>query len=461
MTQYSAPSRGSEARVPLSVLIAYGAPGVAIHFVFTAVSLYLLKFSTDVLLIAPATIGVIFAVGRFWDAVTDPVVGHLSDRTRTRLGRRRPWFLFSALPIAGSYMAVWSPPDSLPPEHLDLWMGASILLFYTAVTAFSVPYHALGAELSEGYHDRTRVFGAKAFGDHIGIVLGAASLLLMENADSPRVAAVCVATAAGLLMVIGTVIVSAGLSEPEHHLGRGGSKAPHAAFLDVMRNREARILVGVFFLEMLGYQIFVVMLPYVTEYVLETPGSTAYYLFGAILTTLATLPVWVPLSRRFGKARVWGGSLAVKGGVFAGMAFVGAGDTLLIAGLTVVFGAATGAGAVLGPSLKADVVDGDEARTGERKEGTFFATWNLAIKMAVGFSILFAGLLLSGIGFEPNVAQTAETLNGIQLSVSVLPLLATLLAMALLARLGLDEGRHQEYRRRIRRLALESGGKIR
>jgi len=343
-------------------------------------------------------------------------------------------------------------------ERLGAEDARAIIVFYTAVTGFSVPYYALGAELSAGYHDRTRVFGAKAFGDHIGIVLGALSLLLMENAESPRSVAACVATVAGVLMVASSVWVTAALREPAAHQGRGGSKPAHAAFADVIRNREARILLGVFFLEMLGYQTFVVLLPYVTEYVLGTPGATAYYLFGAILTTLATLPIWVPWSRRSGKAFVWGVSLAVKAAVFACLGFVGRGDTVLIAALTLVFGAATGAGAVLGPSLKADVVDGDEARTGERKEGTFFAAWGMAIKMAIAFAILLSGLLLSAIEFQPNAAQTSEALSGIRLSVSLFPLACHLLAIVLLSRLDLDEQRHTELRRQARVFVVSRQG---
>ena len=113
-------SASRESSAPRSVLIAYAAPAVATSFVFTAVSLYLLKFSTDVLLLAPATIGLIFAVGRFWDAFTDPIVGHLSDRTRSRLGRRRPWLLAAALPVAGAYLAIWSPPPGVAESQLAL-----------------------------------------------------------------------------------------------------------------------------------------------------------------------------------------------------------------------------------------------------------------------------------------------------------------------------------------------------
>lgn len=451
-------SRGSGvARVPVSTLVAYAAPAVSSSFIFTAISLYLLKYSTDVLLIAPATVGLIFGVARFWDAVTDPLVGHLSDRTKSRWGRRKPWMVAASLPVGIAYFAIWSPPSSLSGVTLSLWIAAAILVFYTAITTFSVPYTALGAELSADYHDRTRVFGAKALGDNVGIVLAAASLLVMERASDPRAAAGSVAVFAAVFMFAGILWAVRVLREPDHHQGRGGSRSPYSSFADVFRNKDARTLIAVFFLEMLGYQTFVVLLPYLTDYILETPGSTAFYLFGAIAATLATIPVWVRLSRRFDKVRLWGLSLAVKAAVFCGIGFVGAGDTLEIACLTVVFGAASGAGAVLGPSLKADVVDSDEAHTGDRKEGTYFAAWGLAIKMAIGLAILASGFVLSTTGFQPNVQQTPQALTGIRLLVSAFPLACHVLAIGLLTRLQMNEAAHQKIRHVIQQRHTAEG----
>jgi GPH family glycoside/pentoside/hexuronide:cation symporter len=436
-------------RAPRHVLFAYAAPALSSSFLFTAVSLFLLKYSTDVLLIPAATVGLIFGVSRIWDALTDPLIGHLSDRTRTRWGRRRPWLVASALPIGAAYLAIWAPPAQLEGTALALWMGVAIVLFYTAITTFSVPYTALGAELSADYHDRTRVFGAKAFGDHIGIVLAAGSLLVIERAADARAAAAGVALLAAAMMIGGILWAAVGLREPVAHQGRGGSKPAHAAFADVLRNRDARLLLGVFFLEMLGYHSFVVLLPYLSDYVLETPGSTAFYLFGAIGSTLLTLSIWVPLSRRFGKLRVWGVSLVIKLGVFAGLGLLGAGDWIAVSALTVIFGVATGGGAVLGPSLKADVVDSDEAKTGERREGTFFAAWGLAIKLAIGIAIMLSGFVLSGVGFVPNEVQTPTALTGIRLLVSAFPVACHGLALVLLSRIRLDERAHTQIRQQI------------
>jgi GPH family glycoside/pentoside/hexuronide:cation symporter len=446
-----------DSRVPSRSLVAYSVPAVTSSFIFTAVSLYLLKYSTDVLLIAPATVGLIFGFARFWDAATDPLVGHLSDRTRSRWGRRRPWMLAAAVPVGLAYFAIWSPPAGLAGNGLALWMAAAILLFYAAITMFSVPYTALGAELSQDYHDRTRVFGAKAVGENVGIVLAAASLLVLERSAEPRATAAAVAALAGLFMLGGIAWAVRVLREPDHHQGRGGTRSPYASFGDVFRNPDARTLLAVFFLEMLGYQTFVVLLPYLTEYILGMPGSTAFYLFGAIAATLVTIPLWVRLATRFDKVRLWGASLAVKIAVFGGIGFVGAGEPVAIAVLTVIFGAASGAGAVLGPSLKADVVDSDEAQNGERKEGTFFAAWGLAIKSAIGCAILVSGFVLSATGFQPNTQQTPDALAGIRSLVSVFPLVCHVLALALLRRLRMTEAAHHDIRRCIEERRTATG----
>jgi GPH family glycoside/pentoside/hexuronide:cation symporter len=444
-------------RTPRSVLVAYAMPSLTASLLFGAVSMYLLKFSTDVLLIPPATVGLIFGLSRLWDAVTDPVVGHLSDRTHTRLGRRRPWILASALPVGLAYVALWSPPESLSSVGLVAWLGGSVLLFYTAMTTFGVPYTALGAELSRGYHDRTRVFGVRAFADHAGIILSAAAILVLENSSDPRAAAAWLGVAAASAMGVGIVWPAIVLREPAGHRRRGGSGNPYKSFGDVLRNSHARILLGVFFLETLGFQALVTLLPYMTQYILESPGTTGHYLFGAIGSTLVTIPIWLPLSRRFGKAPVWTVTLGLKTVLFAWLFFIGAGETMQIMTITVAFGVLTGAGAVLGPSLKADVVDTDEARTGERKEGTFFSAWGLAMKSAVGCSILLSGTMLQWSGFQPNATQTTQTLTGMRLLISVLPVLLHCVAVILMLRFRLDASGHAKVRRQIDRDAFDRG----
>ena len=166
-------------KVPLGTTIAYGMPGLGAGYMYLLMSLYVMKFSTDVLLIAPAVMGIIFSISRIWDAISDPIAGYLSDRTTFKFGRRRTWMLLSFVPISFGFLAVFSPPESMQGQSLDLWMMIAILSFYSAITLFNVPHMALGAELSEDYHERTRLFGVRHIGFTLGSILSLVSMSLL------------------------------------------------------------------------------------------------------------------------------------------------------------------------------------------------------------------------------------------------------------------------------------------
>ena len=142
----------SEARISWGKLAAFGTPAVGAGYMYLFLSLYVMKFSTDVLLIAPVFMGLIFSVSRIWDAISDPLVGYLSDRTVTPLGRRRIWLLTSVIPISVTFYMVFAPPLGLTKGQLDWWMAVSIIGFYSSMTLFFVPHMALGAEMTDDYH---------------------------------------------------------------------------------------------------------------------------------------------------------------------------------------------------------------------------------------------------------------------------------------------------------------------
>jgi GPH family glycoside/pentoside/hexuronide:cation symporter len=449
-------STAPEERVPTSSILIYSSPVLGVFMATMLVNFYLLKFSTDVLLIAPATIGFLLLLARVWDAVTDPAAGWLSDRTNTRLGRRRPWFLGSALPLGGAIVMLWSPPADLDGTALTVWIGAAILLFFTAYTAFRVPHIAMGAELSRGYHDRTRVFGVMQMVESVGMLAAAGVLVFLEQAEDPRGFARVLSLGMGAFATVLILLAAWRLRERTEFLGRGGA-SPWRSFRDVLANPHSRILIGVFFLEQLGFGALVALIPYLSDYVLETPGSTGIYLFGAIGAALLSIPAWIYLSRRIGKIRIWRFSIVAKAVLFAMAFFLGAGDFLPMLIIATLFGVMNGCGSVVGPSLKADVVDWDEAETGERKEGSYFAAWNFVQKSAAGVAVWAIGVMLTVTGFVPNVPQSGETLLGIRSLASAIPSLLHVLALILMLRFSLDEAAHVEARRRAdKRLAGQS-----
>ena len=404
-------------KVTSGTTIAYGMPGLGAGYMYLLMSLYVMKFSTDVLLIAPAVMGVIFSISRIWDAVSDPIAGYLSDRTTFKFGRRRTWMLISFIPISFGFLAVFSPPESMQGQSLDLWMMIAILSFYSAITLLNVPHMALGAELSEDYHERTRLFGVRHIGFTLGSILALVSMsLLISEENNPdgdvrQLAGSLAFYAIGAMSLMIFFAVSKLKENPEFQ--NRVNKNPFKAFRDVWINPHAKILIIVLFIENLGGAVIGVLTLYVTQYIVEAPAWAPLIIFAYMLPSALSVPLWIPLSRRFGKIRLWVFSLAFTGISFGGIFIIPFLDSITDRLIVMFIGAAlggmaAGCGGAIGPSVKGDVIDYDEYLTGERKEGSYFAALNFVFKSATGIMLLVTGFVLQFSGFIPNQPQTME-----------------------------------------------------
>jgi GPH family glycoside/pentoside/hexuronide:cation symporter len=432
----------------------YVLPTAGVGFMYSLVALYLMKFATDVLLIAPAAMGTIFFAARLWDAFSDPIAGYLSDRTRTRLGRRRPWLLASALPIGLAFVWVWSTPASLSGETAVAWMAVGVFAFYTSATSFLVPHLSLGAELSDDTHDRTRIYGARHIVWTLGTVPALAGMGLLISASTPgsgaepRELASSMAVAVAIVTLALVLFTVARIRERPEYLGRG-ARDPLAAWRDVLGNPHARLLLIVILIESLGGATIAILTPYVAEYVIGRPDLTVWFIAAYMFATVAFVPAWVPLSRRFGKKALWLFSMLLTAAAFGGMFFIEEGSVWLLAALAFLGGVAGSCGSIVGPAVQADVIDWDEYTTGERKEGSYFAAWLLVFKAATGVTIVLTGYALQFSGFVPNQPQGPAALFAILALYSLFPMACYLFGALLFSRFSLDDAEHRRIRRAL------------
>ena len=386
------------ARLPLGTIFFYGLPALAFGCGGSLIGFYFLKFTTDVLFIAPATMGVLIAGARIWDAISDPLVGYWSDRTRTRLGRRLPWLYASALPAGLLFAGLWTPPPALTGIGLIAWLGTTLVLFQTAATAFLVPHIALGAELSLDHHERTRVFTAAKLFAGVGGLLGLAILALIvgEPTAGQRSGMLWVALFAGLLLPALALVANSQMRERPEHWGRG-PETPSAAMRDVWANLHARRLLAITFLTATATTCIVTTAPYACQYLFGDLALLPKLLLAFSVSHVAAMPIWPPLSRRFGKRRIWLLACSISA-LAVGALFVLSSPTAILA-LVAIAGASAGASSTIGTSIRADVIDYDEEQTGERKEGAYFAIFGVASKAAFGLSVLVVGVALDVSGF--------------------------------------------------------------
>jgi GPH family glycoside/pentoside/hexuronide:cation symporter len=351
---------------------------------------------------------------------------------------------------------VFAPPQSLSDTGLVIWMAVAIIGFYSAMTVFFVPHLSLGAELSSSYHERSRLFGIRHGFYTFGSILSLISFYLLISAeqqgrDVVRAEAFDLAlVAAGVMVVL--ILLSVGrLHERADYQGRVNEN-PFQAFRDVWRNPHARLLIVVTFIEQVGSAAIGVLTLYVTQYVVGAAIWAPVIILCYMVPSSFSVPLWLPLSRRFGKIRLWMFSMVLTGVSFGAMFALPFLDgvtfkILYICTFAVTAGLAAGCGGTLSPSIQGDVIDYDEMVTGERKEGSYFAAWNFVYKGATGVMLLLTGFVLQGAGFVPNEEQTMTVKVAMVTLYGLFPLVCYVIGAALFSRFKLDEAEHAKIRK--------------
>jgi GPH family glycoside/pentoside/hexuronide:cation symporter len=418
-------------RVPAAVRLGYGVGNVAYSLPYQAVATFFLFFATVILRYPAKWAGLGIAISLAWDAVADPLAGHLSDGTRSRLfGRRHAYLLFGGLAVAALTWLLWSVPPGRSPFALVLGL---LLLLRTALTAYYVPYLALGGELSGGYDERAAIQGVRAAFYLLGMILAIAGGTIVFfratpafprgqfNPDAyPRMAR-AFAVVAGVAAVVGFLAtrrhaaVAAEARSPKEAAGSLPEK-----FAAALRNRDLRCLLLMIFVLEAGFQFGVAIGIHVNTYTYGLSGPVIGLMALTILaSSIASQPFWVAFTRRFEKrtALILALGLGVVG--FAAPAWVLVWWKLfaldpvripwILTPFNLVAGFANGAYMSIPNAMVVDAADAEQLRSGRRDEGLYFGTYTFAYKLGVSIALVAGGLALSAIGFSPHLAAQSES----------------------------------------------------
>lgn len=421
--------------------IVYAAPAFALAVVGIPVYVHLPKFYTDVIGVSVGAVGALVMAARLFDAVTDPLIGLASDRTRSRWGRRRPWIALGSIPLAVSLVALFAPPEASG-TTAAIWLGGSLFATFLFWTVVTVPYESLGPELTFDFHERTAVLALRDGALIAGTLVAAAAPVIVggllglgTGAAAERTRFLVLALGYGALVLAVCWVAAARLRERDRR-----PVTPAAPARAMLRNRPFLILLASYAVGALGSNLPAVLLLYYVEYVL---GSTAADLFLVeyLLTGVVFLPAWVALSRRLGKKRAWILSMALNTGAFAGVFLLGPGDVAAYGILVFLSGIGLGATLAIPSSLQADVIDYDELLTGERREGRYVGIWSVTRKAVAALSVGAALPILGAVGYVPNQPQGPEVVFTLRLLYAAVPSLCNLAAIliALAYPIGRDE----------------------
>jgi GPH family glycoside/pentoside/hexuronide:cation symporter len=391
-------------RIPLTarVQVGYAVAEAGVNTVETMMRLYPLAYYTNVVGLSAGLAGVAAALAIVWDAVTDPVMGALSDRTRHRFGGRRGYLLPGAALLALGVLGVFWPPalDGQPAKFA--WFLCAYCFLNTGMTVLAVPYHAMAGELTADPHERTRLFGVRFASSNLGAFAAAALPWLFVPANGDSVAGLPGASVVAAAFVVATAVVSWAATA---RVPLPRTPLPPEPLLRVFTlpfgNRAFVPLITAYVVANVGIGVNAATFLYYYRYVLELPGETAQAVLAVFLATFtASIAVWVALARRFGKRRP----------LVAGAFVLAVGNTALYTlaparepWVVFAFGA-VGLGAFVGAivlldTLLTDVLDHDLLRTHRMRSGLFFGVWRFSSKLARAVSMLVVGAVLGAAGF--------------------------------------------------------------
>jgi Na+/melibiose symporter-like transporter len=433
---------------PLSrrTLFYYGLADMPIQMAAVPVAAFVPNYYGQDLGVSLAAVGMVLLLSRSFDAITDPLIGWLSDRTDTRWGRRRVWMVASVpILMLAIYKLFMPDPGDASAVYLLIWL----MVLWLGWTMLFIPYYAWAAELSPEYNERSRITGWRS---SIGLAANVLSKLV------PVVAIFCCAYGGTqeTLFLVGTMTLillplTVGLTVAMVPEGKDfiPARMPLVPGLKIMwRNGPFKRLVAAFFVNQLGTSISTALIVFYVRSVLQDDDKTILQLLVYYGFNLCGIPFFVRYSGIVGKHRAWCLALLLFAFFMLGYLLLGAGDFYWMLPITAITGFLAGSFWVIPNSMKADVIDIDRLESGEDRTAWYFAVWSLATKVALSVGPAIALGLLSLTGYVP--AAEAGAYEGSTLGLKLLfvfgPSTGLLLTALIAWKYPLTEARHRELR---------------
>ncbi|MBL8682715.1 MAG: MFS transporter [Myxococcales bacterium] len=444
------PATGDAKRpLPISTKLGYGFGDLGFSITNTIIALFFSMFLTDVVGVRAKYAAIAVFLGRTWDYFNDPFVGYLSDRTRSRWGRRRPWLLFGAPPYALAFAMMWWKPPIASPIGLAAYYAVAYVLFDTATTALSTPYYALTPEITDDYDERTSLVSYRMAFSIAGSLIAFTTPLMiigsMRPENSGRVFLMGIVY--GVVAAAPMWVVFAKVRERPGHVDEEPPSLKES-LKAAWKNAPFRFSATIYLLTWVSIDIVLASLLYFLKYRMNLESKSDLVSGTIFVVAFLSLPAWEWISRRWDKRVAF----------LVGISFWAVIQIVLVMiapswGLTAALvcaalgGVGVGAAHVLPWALIPDAVEWDEYHSGRRHEGMFYALVSLAQKVASSLAVPGALLILDATGYVPNSpTQSASAINGIRLLFGPTPAVLLVLALVCAWRYPLSREEHARIR---------------
>ena len=423
-----------------SRMLAYGLAEFPMAMAAIPMAIFIPALYTRDLGLSLGAVGTILILARWTDVLTDPLIGFLSDRTRSRWGRRRPWILVGAPVLLTAVVALFVPPDDVTAGYFAAWT----ITLWLGWTLVGIPYYAWGAELSSNYHERTRIATWRTLCGVAGTLTTIAAPLvsaqLLGYGAALDESLTIVAAAAVTVAVAGFALLLTRVPEPPP---RQSQRVPvMEGFRLMWRNGPFKRLMIAFVLGGIGpamaAPLYIFFVNHVIQY--DLAGSVILLVFYA--GNLLGVALWGALAHRIGKRRAWMVGMSLMIFSQPGYLLLGPGDLAAMMGILFVGGLSAGSFVALPSAMKADVIDIDRLQSGEDRTGLFFSSWSLAQKAIVAWATGFALLILEFAGFQAAGDNGPAQIWALKIAFAGIPTLCYAAAVLVIRPYPITEERH-------------------
>ncbi len=407
-------------KLPFKVKLGYGLSGYCSFIAWTAFSYYGLYFFTDVVGLSAVFAGAMISLGTLWDAITDPVVGGISDNLKCKYGRRRPLIIGVAIPfvfISILMFTNWGFSESVAKVYFVI----IILLYYTAQTVLDISSSALGSEMTLDYDERSTLATYKNYFGLLATVAISPTLVLVayfgEFFENPDYGWSCTVAVYMMIALIFIMILWRATRGYERHRGEGTSKFSVADIKELFNNKATRIVAIIFAIGIFSNTInYSIQVYYFTNYAQLTGGQIASVTM--VFGVASIIGAWVVeiLMKKYGKKLAWVIGVGSEGIVLAAMVglFIHPGQIGMIYALVILMAIGNAAVYQVPWAMIPDCVDVTELSTGKRIDGIVFGTVAFLQKASGALGAALLGILLTAIGYSDAAVQTPETLAGLK-----------------------------------------------
>ena len=460
----------SPEKVPMSQKIAFGVGMLANQMLPAAISIFIVVLVQD--LGFPGWMwGVVSLAPRVFDSLTDPIMGFISDNTKSKWGRRRQYVFLGAIVMGVSFIIMWQLFRDNPMDYNFAYFLFWSFVFYLGLTIFSVPYVAMGYEMSDDFHERTSIMAVAQWIGQWAWVIAPWFWVIMydtawyETADiALRELAVWVGLVCAFCAMIPALFIKSKSTLEEDYSpltlkNMGGSLVEiWNSFGEAFTSEPFRKLCFATFLIFNAFNTVAAFTFFIIVYYLFNGDAVAAGLWptlfgsvGALFTTFLVIPIVAKMSKVMGKKKAFlvSQSISVLGYVMLWFLFIPGKPYLFLIALPF-FSFGIGGLFTLMMSMTADVIDLDELTSGKRREGVFGAIYWWMVKFGFAIAGGLSGAIFSLIGFDASLATQSETaITGLRLFFSGLPILGTLTAMYIMRSYTITEERANEISKQL------------